>query len=135
MVHRNILLSFKYVLFKGKYVKEDHRARSAYYLIAFQLWDSLELRWSELKRGAVPVTCLCFLKFIPLPPYSALYFRKLHFPGSTAHWLMDGFGQWEASAEDGKASAKGVSVLSPPSLLALWLWLLCVSRKCQPCPP
>lgn len=32
MVHRNILLSFKYVLFKGKYVKEDHRARSAYYL-------------------------------------------------------------------------------------------------------
>lgn len=135
--------SFKYMLFKGKYVKECHRARSTYsFISAFGLG---EICWIWCGLNLKEVLCLPVFSqdHSLLLSCSALYFRKLCLPGSTAHSLAAGFGQWEAWARDGrtrareKASTLSVSSVwaASPAMASSPPWLFYGASNRQTFPP
>lgn len=88
----NIMPHFKYVLFKGLYVKEWHREGSTNYLVSTFGWKEICWIWSgqNLKQAQCQLSICVSQVHFPLL-LCLLNNSENCFPGSTAHCLVCGW--------------------------------------------
>lgn len=87
----NIMPHFKYVLFKGLYVKEWHRERSTNYLVSTFGWKEICWIWGRQNLRQVLCQLSICVSQVHFPLLLFLSNSENCFLGSTAHCLVCGW--------------------------------------------